>query len=144
VNRNHTPAGDDTDGALTCPSSHGAPGNLLIGIVAGDGSVMAVRPPLPVDETFVDQARHASERPPEARFRFAGPCETNSCRQWTGSRCAVGDIAAATHRGPQPLQPCAIRPTCRWWAQNGAAACRGCTLVVHTPPDEHQHHRADH
>jgi hypothetical protein len=138
VNRNHAPAGADTAAAQTCPSSHCAPGNLLIGIVAGDGSIVPVRPPLPVDETFVDEAQQASGRPPEARFRFAGRCVTSLCRQWTGSRCVVGDVVAASDPGPQSLQPCAIRPTCRWWAQNGPAACRGCTLVVHTVADEYQ------
>ena len=137
MSRNHTPAGADTPAALTCPSSHCAPGNLLIGIVSGDGAIVPVRPPLPVDETFVDGARQASERPPEARFRFAGRCVTSSCRQWTGSRCSIGDIVAASRPDPEPLQPCVIRPTCRWWLQNGPAACHGCTLVAHTAPGEH-------
>lgn len=137
MSRNHTPAGADT-AELTCPSSHCAPGNLLIGIVAGDRSIVPVRAPLAVDETFVEQAHEASERPPEARFRFAGRCVTSACRQWSGSRCGIGDIVAAADPGSQPLQPCAIRPTCRWWAQNGPAACRGCTLVVHTAGDGHQ------
>jgi hypothetical protein len=137
VNRNHAPAGDDTT-ELTCPSSHCAPGNLLIGIVAGDGSIVPIRPPLAVDDTFVDDARQASQRPAEARFRFAGRCVTSSCQQWTGSRCGIGDIVAASRPEPEPLRPCVIRPTCRWWAQNGPDACRGCALVAHTAANEQQ------
>jgi hypothetical protein len=119
----------------TCPSSKCASGNLLIGIVRSDGTVAAISPTLEVDDEFVCQARDASHRAPETRFRFAGPCVTTSCQQWTGSRCAIGDlVAGASQPNSEPLQPCSIRSTCRWWSQNGRAACRSCSLVVHTPP----------
>jgi hypothetical protein len=120
---------------LTCPSSDSAHGNLLIGIVRADGSVAPIHPPLGIDDDFVRKAGEASQLPPEARFRLAGPCLTTSCRQWTGTRCAVGDaVADASPSRPERLPACAIRSTCRWWSQNGPAACRSCALVVHTPP----------
>jgi hypothetical protein len=117
----------------TCPSSTCTPGHLLLGIVRPDGTLAQVSPPLELDETFVRRAR-AGERAPEARMRFAGPCVTSRCRQWTGARCGVADLVAdAAPTGDQErLPPCPIRATCRWWSQRGAAACRICPSVVHT------------
>lgn len=121
--------------SLTCPSSDGAIGNLLIGIVCSDGTVAATRPPLGIDDDFVKKASVSSDQPPETRFRFAGPCVTTACQQWAGTRCAIGDLVAnASTTTAGHLPPCDIRPTCRWWSQNGPAACRSCALVVHTPP----------
>ena len=125
--------------ARTCPSSSCTPGNLLLGIVRPDGTLAQVRPPLELDETFVARAR-AGERVPEARMRFAGPCVTSRCRQWTGERCGVADLvassAAAVPAAPAGLPPCSIRATCQWWAQRGADACRICPAVVHTWRDD--------
>ena len=119
---------------LTCPSHICASGNLLIGIVNSDGNVVPLRNPLEVDDDFVRRASAASHQSPESRFRFAGPCVTTSCKQWTGSRCAIGDVvAAAWQEDSGALQPCSIRATCRWWAQNGPSACSSCLLVVRTP-----------
>lgn len=127
------------EGALTCPSRDCASGNLLIGVVRADGTVARMHPPTEIDDRFVDRACHASSRPAEARFRFSGPCVTGACENWTGTRCGVSDaITAAVSPECLPLQPlprCEIRPTCRWWSQNGTAACRMCSLIVHTPPD---------
>ncbi len=69
-------------------------------------------------------------------MRFAAPCRTGGCAQWTGSRCGV--IARVLdHLAPTPellqtggLPPCLIRQTCRWFAEQGAVACRACDLVV--------------
>jgi hypothetical protein len=121
--------------ALTCPSSDCSTGNLLIGVVQRDGTVSRVQPPLEVDDHFVRRAEESSQHPPEARFRFAGPCVTTSCQQWTGSRCAVGDLVANATPDVEALQPCAIRATCRWWSQNGPRACTSCSLVAHSRPD---------
>lgn len=118
-------------GARACPSSVCAPGNLLIGIVMPDGHVAGVRPPLEVDEQFTDAAA-AGPRPPEARFRFAGPCVEERCQHWIGRSCRIAAVTAAATGSIGPLQPCPIRATCRWWAQEGAAACTTCPQVVHT------------
>jgi hypothetical protein len=91
-----------------------------------------ITPPIPVDDEFVAKVR--TGRSPEQRFRFAGNCIEGGCAQWTGSRCGVidavlavgGDTAADGIRLPR----CAIRSTCRWFAQSGAGACSVCPLVV--------------
>ncbi|MEV7779917.1 hypothetical protein [Kitasatospora sp. NPDC088351] len=79
----------ETDAAragATCPSSLCAPGHLLLGIVRQDGTVAALRPPPAVDAEFTARASAPGLRPPEARFRFAGPCVEAACGQWEGDR----------------------------------------------------------
>ncbi len=121
-------AGDAS--ALTCPSSRCEPGASLIAIVGDDGRLAHVTPALTVDEAFVEAAaQHGS---PEARMRFASPCLEAGCAQWTGSSCGIIEQVMAAGIGPAGgrLPRCAIRPSCRWYAQEGAAACRACPLVV--------------
>ncbi|MFE2151524.1 hypothetical protein ACFXAO_16010 [Streptomyces lavendulae] len=113
-------------------------GHLLLGIVRPDGTVAALRPPLLVSTEFAERAAAPGLRPPEARFRFAGPCVESACTQWAAGRCSLGDVVAGLGRseraGGDALTPppCAVRPTCRWWAQGGADACRVCPRIVHT------------
>ncbi|MGW3045335.1 hypothetical protein ACWC9T_36080 [Kitasatospora sp. NPDC001159] len=122
----------------TCPSSLCAPGHLLLGIVRPDGTVAALRRPLTVDAEFAARASAPGLRPPEARFRFAGPCVGSACGQWEADRCTLGDALAVAAQeigaddagGPPP--PCAVRPTCRWWQQGGPAVCHVCDRIVHT------------
>ncbi|HEY9374224.1 hypothetical protein [Streptomyces sp.] len=123
------------DRGATCPSSSCAPGRLLLGIVRPDGTVAALRDPLEVDSGFVEQASADGRRPPEARFRFAGPCVTSSCAHWAEERCSLGDAVArvgASTAGHTALAPCAIRSSCRWWEQGGPEACAVCPHIVHT------------
>jgi hypothetical protein len=103
-----------------------------------DGTVGFITPPLQIDEDFVQRAKQG--RDPEKRFRFSGTCVESGCKQWTGSRCGVIDRVLAAGVTPPPvvasagtrasLPQCAIRSTCRWFAQSGAAACRVCPLIV--------------
>jgi hypothetical protein len=116
----------------TCPSATCAPGATLLGTLGRDGRMHPVRTEMRVDAAFVAEASRIG--PPEARMRFAGRCHEGGCAQWTGSRCGVIDrvmqhLGAAAGEA-QPLQPCVIRASCRWYAQTGAAACTGCSYVV--------------
>jgi hypothetical protein len=135
---------------ISCPSNRCKPGSDLIGIRQDDGTVAILPTPLAVDQHFVDLAGQSSGAP-EERFRFTNKCVESGCGQWTGSRCgvidnvlqllvgvpAVGDIgppAATTQPSPKDnteiLPPCGIRPSCRWFLQAGADACRVCPYVV--------------
>ena len=121
-----------------CPSYRCEEGARLLGIVQHDGSVAFTPDDIRIDATFVETARRG--RAPEARFRFAGPCQRGRCAQWTGERCGVIDgvlrLAAATGMAVSDALPdCAIRAQCRWFGQAGAEACRVCTLVITELPD---------
>lgn len=121
------------NGPLLCPSSRCVAGARLLGIVQHDGTVAFTVDDIRIDSGFVNAARRG--RAPESRFRFAGPCQRGGCVQWTGARCGVVDmvvqhIDAAGVPTAAALPECAIRPSCRWYAQSGEQACLACPLVV--------------
>lgn len=72
---------------------------------------------------------------PTEMFRFAARCIRNGCAHYDGprDRCRFGEktvrlAPVVVHR----LPACAIRASCRWWYQEGSAACQRCPQVVRT------------
>jgi hypothetical protein len=72
----------------------------------------------------------------DTSVRYAGPCVTNRCVHWSG-HCNLGAVmshAAVTAVTVQPRRQatqgeCGIVGSCRWFAENGLAACRACSDV---------------
>ena len=117
----------------TCPSSRCEEGALLLGTVREDGTIAFAAEPRIVSRTFVEAALAAGE--PEKRFRFAGTCVAQNCRQWAGGKCGVPGavaklLAEFDHERKAAPEHCAIRATCRWFAQDSYAACALCPLVT--------------
>jgi hypothetical protein len=121
---------------LTCPSASCEPGATLLGLIDENGRVGYLTPAITIDHEFVEKVERG--RSPRKRFRFAGPCVEEKCVQWTGSRCGVIDTVfeAVERLDPEPalekdsLPHCAIRSSCRWFAQEGEAACAACPFVI--------------
>jgi|SRR5579863_1429749 len=115
-----------------CPSARCKEGAELIGVRQDDGTVAILPLALPVDRSFIENAK-VVEEDPEQRFRFAGKCVECGCRQWTGKSCRIADemvqhlsdIAVAND-----LPSCSIRPRCRWYMQSGPDACKICPYVI--------------
>lgn len=119
---------EDSGAARTCPSARAEAGNLLFGRVQG-ARVERLATPLPVDAAFVEAL--AARGPPEQRFRFAGVCAEGACAQWQDGACGVIRRVLADRKPvAEGLPACALRPTCRWFGQEGAVACAACALVV--------------
>lgn len=118
--------------SLLCPSSVAKPGAALFGVQDATGHVEYLDEPIVVDQTFVDTARQG--RVPEERFRFASNCAKSGCGHWAdeGTGCGlVGKIVDAMNRKAEAtLVACPIRNRCRWYHQQGAAACASCDEVV--------------
>ena len=118
---------------LLCPSAPCEEGARLLGIVQSDGTVAFTPDEITIDGAFVATARRG--RKPEARFRFASPCQRRRCVQWTGERCGVVDAVLRCIAGSgvvvaTSLPPCSIRPRCRWFDQSGSVACNACAFVT--------------
>jgi hypothetical protein len=76
---------------------------------------------------------------PTELFRLAAPCGGMKCRHFDGSDCRlVTRIVTLLPTVVQSVPPCSIRPDCRWWKQEGKAACMRCPQVIterYDPPD---------
>lgn len=116
-----------------CPSSSAKEGALLLGVVNGNQSVSFLPTPFPVTQQFIDNAK--LEGGLENRFRFTNRCTKHGCGQWTNGQCGVINRLAEANAhldneaGIQ-LKPCAIRQSCRWYAQEGSKACQICPFVI--------------
>lgn len=115
-----------------CPSAPPETALLLLGRFTTEGRLAFAAQPLPVTEEFLAIAGIGGDV--GKRFRFAGPCLKNGCSRWQDGACAVGAAAArvsADLEPPADLPACVIRSVCRWFEQEGEAACRSCPRVVY-------------
>ena len=89
-------------------------------------------------EAVVDAEAYAQRAQVEATrvFRFAAACEQTRCVHFNGSQCTLGQrIVAKLPPVADALPPCLIRSTCRWYAEQGGAACLRCPQVVTMVPE---------
>jgi hypothetical protein len=115
-----------------CPSAQPDwPTAAIIGVVGGAPEQAAV--------AFLDEPAAltaellalAEPLQPTEVFRFTAPCASASCRHFGEGRCRLASkIVHLLPRVTSELPPCAIRARCRWWVQEGRAACMRCPQVV--------------
>jgi len=134
----------DPDGpGLLCPSSPcDWPGARLIGVVGGtvDRPSVVYTGPRPVSPDLLACAAPVT---PTEVFRFAAPCQENRCLQFDGTRCRISELIARLSppvdgsAQPGALPSCGIRSRCRWWREEGVAACRSCSGIATDNPAIH-------
>lgn len=72
---------------------------------------------------------------PTQVFRYAARCEESRCAQYCNGCCSLGQrIAELLPEVTDALPSCTIRPTCRWYAEIGRAACLRCPQVMTLVP----------
>src|SRR5262245_57506881 len=72
---------------------------------------------------------------PTSVFRIAPRCETTRCKHFRGNECTLAQrIVEGLAPVVNALPPCQIRPTCRWFHQEGRNACLRCPQVVTDKP----------
>ncbi|HLY99917.1 MAG TPA: hypothetical protein VKT33_12730 [Candidatus Angelobacter sp.] len=130
--------------ALLCPSAQPEmEGSRVLGVVGGAVNapeLAYLNAPLAVSEEIL-----ASTAPvhPTQIFRFAARCEEKACRHFDGSKCQLATrIVQILPAVAEALPACLIRPTCRWYQQEGRAACLRCPQVVterYDPPEDYKH-----
>lgn len=65
-------------------------------------------------------------------YRATMKCVTKGCVNWNGNRCTVPQqmayfIDARTDH--DDYSNCGLKPSCRWFAENGVKACQMCPLI---------------
>jgi hypothetical protein len=73
----------------------------------------------------------AGDAKPTEIYRIAAPCMNGGCRHFAGNTCTLAQrVVAFMEPVVNSLPPCRIRRTCRWFHQEGKAACLRCPQVV--------------
>lgn len=135
----HVSRGGAAKARPLCPSAQpDMPGSMVFAVVGGtpaEPRVTALSRPHAVTEELL---RLAGPVEPTEVFRFAAPCTCSGCDHFENTRCRLVERAARLLPVVAvDLPACTIRPDCRWWRQEGRAACLRCPQVVtsaHEPP----------
>jgi hypothetical protein len=116
---------------LLCPSSQpGVAGARVLGVVEQTPSGPEVSYlERPIEATAEVLALAAPLHPTEV-FRLAAPCQTHRCPHFDGTDCGLATrIVQIMPAVVDQLPPCQIRRECRWFRQEGGAACRRCSQI---------------
>lgn len=115
-----------------CPSARPKPTEgFVFGVIGGtveEPHVTYLKQPLPITDDLISLSAPVS---PAEVLRTASPCAAKGCQHFDGTDCRlamriVEQLPAVT----EALPPCSIRRDCRWWQQEGKAACLRCPQVV--------------
>jgi hypothetical protein len=117
---------------LQCPSAQPGMADVrVLGVVTRDGPAPVVayldEPVAPTPEML----ELAAPLPVSNVFRLAARCEETKCTHFDGTRCQLAvRIAKLLPEVVDSLPACTIRPQCRWFRQEGRAACLRCPQIV--------------
>jgi hypothetical protein len=126
-----TPASSSTRDPLLCPSSQPeVAGARVLGVVEQTPTGPEVTYlEKPVAATADVLAMSAPFHPTEV-FRLAAACQTHHCPHFDGANCGLATrIVEMMPAVVDQLPACKIRQECRWFRQEGAAACRRCPQI---------------
>lgn len=120
---------------VLCPSAQpGMKDPRLIGVVTfaeGGAQVAYLSESVPVTDELLASAAPAE---PREVFRMAAHCEESRCTHFNGVKCKLATrIVQILPAVVDALPACLIRATCRWYTQEGRAACFRCPQVVTQP-----------
>jgi hypothetical protein len=106
-------------------------GSVVFGVIGGtpgEPRVSWIEKPVPVTE---DLLALTGSVPPTQVLRVAAPCQESSCCHFDGADCRLATkLVQLMPAVTQSLPPCRIRPDCRWFIQEGRAACAVCPQIV--------------
>lgn len=120
------------DKTTLCPSARPeSEDSIVFGIISGtvaEPRVAYLKHPLPITDELIAKA---SPITPTEIFRMATPCAAKACLHFDGQDCRLAkQIAEKLPAVAEELPPCSIRRDCRWWKQEGKAACMRCPQVI--------------
>jgi hypothetical protein len=117
---------------IDCPSAQpNGEGAKIYGVVTGEPEARRI--------AYLTQARPVTpellalsgEAKPTQLYRIAAPCVNNGCKHFSGNACTLAQrVVALMEPVVDSLPACRIRRTCRWFQQEGKAACLRCPQVV--------------
>jgi hypothetical protein len=130
-----------TDTSSFCPSAQPEMvDSVAFGVIGGTANnprVAYLTEPQPASNELLALANPVK---PTEIFRFAAPCAGDACQHFDGSNCRlVTRVVQLLPRVVDVLPACRLRSKCRWWQQEGRAACLRCPQIVtenYTPSEQ--------
>ncbi len=118
--------------AKLCPSAQpGMDQCRILGVIQHDGPapmLQYLNQHLPATPEVL--ALSTPLRPTEV-FRLAATCAEGRCPHFDGSDCRLATrIVQILPAAVDTLPPCIIRKECRWYSQEGGAACKRCPEIT--------------
>ncbi len=112
-----------------CPSAQPDMQNCrVLGVVQPGSTMVYLNEILPATEAVLAMA---APRKPTEIFRLAATCEESKCSHFDGKDCRLATrIVQGMQEVVDILPPCLIRRECRWYSQEGGAACKRCPQVT--------------
>lgn len=115
-----------------CPSARPEwADSVVFGVLSGTVEaprVAYLKQRQPVTDELIAQASPVT---PTEVFRTAAPCAESGCQHFDGKDCRLAmRIVDKLPAVVEELPPCSIRASCRWWQQEGKAACMRCPQVI--------------
>jgi hypothetical protein len=115
-----------------CPSAQPGMDNCrVLGVVQRDGPtprLVYLNEILPASEEVL--ALSAPLKPTEV-YRLAATCAEHKCPHFDGADCQLATrVVQILPAVVDALPPCTIRKDCRWYSQEGGAACRRCPEIT--------------
>ena len=115
-----------------CPSAQpGMPDCRVLGLVQWEGAsprLEYLNEHVPATPEVLALA--APLKPTEV-FRLAATCAEDRCPHFDGTDCRLATrIVQILPSAVDSLPPCIIRKNCRWYTQEGGAACQRCPEVT--------------
>jgi hypothetical protein len=115
-----------------CPSARPEiKDSVVFGLIGGkvaEPRVTYLKQSLAVTDELLAKASPVT---PTEIFRTAAPCVEKGCQHFDGQDCRLATrVAEKLPAVVAELPPCSIRRDCRWWQQEGKAACMRCPQVI--------------
>jgi hypothetical protein len=115
-----------------CPSAQPGMDNCrVLGVVEQQGStprLVYLEQALPITPEILALA--APLKPTEL-YRLSATCAEGKCPHFDGADCRLATrVVQILPAVVDALPPCAIRKDCRWFSQEGGAACRRCPDIT--------------
>ncbi|MEI2578579.1 nitrogen fixation protein [Scytonema sp. PRP1] len=121
-----------TDKTTLCPSARPEwQDSIVFAVIGGtvaEPRVAYLNQSQPVTDELIAKANPVT---PTEIFRTAAPCAAMACQHFDGKDCRLAmRIVEKLPAVVEELPPCSIRRDCRWWQQEGKAACMRCPQVI--------------
>ena len=118
--------------AKLCPSAQPGMDNCrVLGVIQQDGprpALQYLNQPLPATADVLELAKPLK---PTEVFRLSATCAEHKCPHFDGADCRLATrVVQILPAVVDTLPPCIIRKECRWYSQEGAAACRRCPEIT--------------